>query len=425
MPRKRLFIRMTPQSPLLLGNRSTLGNFQRTEDYIPGSAVRGAVAQQILAEAGETALADFFSHEEPWFGNAYPGAFGPVWPMPYTARTCKRYPGFPQNSADEDHHGVSDLLLADFAYALVSDVDYPARTQLQPGLADQWSLWQPTIRQGQDRCRHRTPNGTCSHDLVPAPKAGIRYYAWQLAAARPTATLQRRRTTHVGINRARGVAEDELLFTQESLTPGDRQHEAFFAQISVPDEKEQLLRHALTSNTLYVGRGRSRGKGAITAAVWQPAAYEDLRSRLENFALAAQMALQPYQKDVRIAPALPGVLFALTCRSPAILAPFGVPTRTPAPAMLGMPEGVQLIHAWAQMETIGGWHNAARLPRRTQLACSAGSVFLYFAPGMTIQECLPWLQPLEDDGIGAERARGFGEITVCATFHVERNILLR
>ena len=47
--RQTLLLQISPQAPLLLGNRSGIGNFQETTDFIPGGTVRGAVAEKLLA----------------------------------------------------------------------------------------------------------------------------------------------------------------------------------------------------------------------------------------------------------------------------------------------------------------------------------------------------------------------------------------
>ena len=420
MSRELLLAHIRPESPLLLGEQSGAGNFQQSLDFIPGAVLRGAVAKRLRETAGDEAADAFFAGEEAWFGNGYAGDSGLIFSMPATAVTCKRYPGFAEKD-ESKHHGIYDSLLADFAYGLVSDPYFPARALMQPTLGGDWSVWQPTIRKQLAVCRVKG----CGESLETAGKQGVNYYRWDNREEKtlPTSGFVKSRATHVGINRARAVAEDALLFTQETLLPGEAKNKVFFAQLSIPTEKKVLLLSALEGEH-FLGRGRSRGYGKVTVSTGRIRnELPPMATRLEGFAGGLKSALRPYFKaDERVQTELPGLFFALTCRAPAILTDFGQPVRIPTPDMLGMPAGTVSVGGWARMEQVGGWHAAAGLPRRTQLATKAGSVFLYFVPDGKIEDCVGWLEDLENAGIGEERARGYGAITVCAPFHTERMI---
>jgi CRISPR-associated protein Csx10 len=425
-----IYIRVDARSPLLLGDRSSIGNYLETTDFIPGSALRGAAAGRLLAACGRpdhlhdhTGCPDrddcpfwqLFGADEPLFGNAYPGGFGPAWPLPLTARTCKRYPGLSTGTeADKrKHHGVWDALFADFAYDLVSDPAFPQRDRLQPALAQSGkSLWLPERRAALDKCPAEAAGGRCGKNLVPANG----YYTWKNGPRR-VETMPSGRATHVGINRARSVAEDELLFSQRTLDP-QGSGQAFFATVHVPAGKRPLVEEALLG-TQYVGRGRSRGYGEVAISGQKAWEYPGLERRLALFQEGATTALTPYRQDDNdVQGELPGRLFSLTLRAPAILSEAGRPLRSPSLAMLGLPEGVSFLRAWARTEQVGGWDSAAQLPRRTQLAARAGSVFLYFAPNSIGEdELLAALARLEAAGVGLERERGYGQLTVCAAFH--------
>lgn len=427
----RRLIRITPHAPLLLGNQSGISNFQETADYIPGNALRGAAAGRLLAQCTQEAYLEDHAHcpdredcpfwqlfggEEPRFGPANPGKFGPVWPLPLTARTCKRYPGWP-GSDEKAGHGIIDTLLADFIYDLISDPTFPHRPLLQPELGEAWSsAWQPALREAYDACQFAGDGEVCGQPMKPLPG---KFYAWD-GRPQPAHVFTRSRATHVGINRARGVAQDELLFTQDSLIQSAKAF-AFFAEIDVPAKRQALLAEALLGRH-FVGRGRSRGLGEVAITLETEPKFPALASRLLDFNLAVSALLQPYQaEDTRVQTTLPGQLFSLTCRTPAILSDGGQPQRVPPPQQLGLPDGTLFLRAWARTEVVGGWNGAARLPRRTQMAVRAGSAFLYFAPQSVSQEALlAALARIEQAGIGEAqtRARGYGRVTVCAPFHV-------
>lgn len=429
--REAIWIKIYPETPLLLGDQSGIGTFQETSDHIPGTAIRGAVAGRFLEQCTQPdylkhhALCpdkeicpfwQLFGQDEPHFAPAYPGGLAPTYPIPLTARSCKHFPGFVSGEQDKKHHGVIDSLLGEFAYGVISDVTYPARPQLQPELDLEWSLdtaWHPDRYKPYAVCPICEQAGVKEQRLKPI--AGYYHYDQQ-GRFYPVDQPPQAARTHVGINRARAVAEDRLLFTQKSLQSEGQP--PFVSQVSIVPHQAEAMKKAL-SQRYEVGRGRSRGYGQVEFKVTTTPVYPPVRKRLELFQEAAGVVLYPYQQiDKRVQTVIPGHLFSLTLRSPAILHRFGQPVRVPQATDLGLPSEVISLQAWARMETIGGWDSAAQLPRRTQMAVRAGSAFLYYAPASLPYEILiSHLERLEEVGIGEERERGFGEIGVCEQFH--------
>lgn len=422
--RTRLLFRISPRSPLVLGNRSGTGNFQESEDEIPGSVLRGMVAEKLLeacltqngldnhADCPDPDTCPFwqlFGSEEPYFRTAYPGGItGPVWPIPLTSRTCKTHGGWPTGQ-EKAGHGVFDVLLAEFAYGLVTDPSYPFRAELQPELGETWSsLWEPSYFQPHTRCPK------CGSSLKPVTQHSLSYYAW---AGEPQAArvMRKRRMVHVGINRARSVAEDALLFTQESLQ-AERTDHFFYTEVSVPTAKAAALQ-AVLSGTFYIGRGRSKGQGEIVVEAYASDTFPSLERRVKDFQLAAADLLNTYRQDARVHTEWPGTLFSLTLRTPTILEA-GADTANPNSALFGLPAEIRLLQSWVKTELAGGWNSAVGLPRRTQQAISAGGVFLFFAPeSLAEADLMAALAAAEQNGIGDQRERGYGQVTACAPFH--------
>jgi CRISPR-associated protein Csx10 len=236
----------------------------------------------------------------------------------------------------------------------------------------------------------------------------------------------------VGINRARGVAEDALLFTVETLDPAAEQI-AFYSRLAVPDSRIDAL-HPYLSGDYHVGRGRSRGLGAVTLSVEEEqevaadeplgASFgETMRDRVDDFNLAMRSALARYRsQDKRVPRSLPGTLFSVTLNSPAILESFGRALTAPTGAMVGLPQA-RLVRSWARTTMVSGWDAAAGLPRRTQLAVQTGSAFLFWVPpDLDRDEVVESLVRLEVLGMGRERSRGYGQVAVCAPFHMLRRL---
>jgi CRISPR-associated protein Csx10 len=410
MALKRARVRITPQSPLNLGRVGGLSNFLETEDYVPGSALRGAVAGRLLVTCqDERYLEDHAKCPERdgcpfWqvFGAAQPPLFRdalvsrqrlPSQPYPLTARTCKIKKGF--KSDDPENHGVFD--------ALVRQVVFEERVRRRARIA---ALY-------RDDCP------VCGNSTVPP--SGCYGTAWEEGqqryhdAGRPLLE----RVSHTAINRTRGVAEDGLLFTIEQIIP-DTEY-VFEGQVAFDDAYQETLFGAL-SGEQRIGRGASRGLGRTKVElVGTPVSVQPLSDRFQqlNELLATEWAF--YAAMDPHAPLRPaGVYFTLDLVSEALL-PDVIPSVLPDPAQLRLPAGVELVRAWARTALVSGWHGAARMPRRTQVAVQRGSVYLFRAPPATMDEAmlLETLENLELTGIGRERERGYGQVVACAPIHLE------
>lgn len=417
-----IMLQITPLSPLHLGAESNLGNVAASEHVIPGAMVRGAVAAAILNEcthrdywrnhADCPAREDcpfwqvFNPAHEPLWGFGYPAPFPMAWPFPLTARTCKRDPGYERRDSGKlKGHGVYDALIGQVVDGMLADPRFPQRDQLQPNLGDKLAKIPALLR---------TTCPICDQPLKPA--SGVYAYTKD---TKPSYAEQVsvRRATHVGINRARSVAEDSLLFTQESLDM-EAQRLDFYARVHIPQVIWPTVAPYLNGYEYHIGRGRSRGQGRV-AVYAEEITPPDLTERIEAFNLAVNGALKRLQPaDDRIQAPLSGTLFSITLRSPLILERFGQPRAVIEPEDIGLADRAHLIRAWARTEVIGGWDSAARLPRRTHLAMQAGSAFVYWTPTSTDENALvDHLTEIEMTGIGAERARGYGHVSVCAPFH--------
>ncbi len=416
--RTTVWLRITPQMPLLLSTQTAVSNFQQSFDFIPGGSLRGALGSKLI-RISQAQFDGLFNGEEPYFGNGYFGGSGPIWPFPQTARTCKRFPGLAERENDHEHHGVVDVLTADFAFDLISDPEIPFRDNLQPNTPN-WLPYQlPNDRADLGVCHAKLGKTKCGQPLQPTPG----YYMWQNAQPFSVNQVPVSRKTHVGINRARAVAQDNLLYTQERLAVNSTTTDAFFARVSIPTSKVSLLEDAI-SGEHFIGRGRSRGNGRISINIESMPAGSNLSDRLFDFQQRMSSALMPYQKnDAKVNTNLPGTLFTITLRSAAILQRAGRPLRVPTSSMLNLSnsKNIHCVRAWARMENVGGWDSAARVPRKRALAARAGSAYLFWADDTVDPNTLETeLTQLELNGIGEQRARGFGQLTICAPFHYQQ-----
>jgi CRISPR-associated protein Csx10 len=291
---------------------------------------------------------------------------------------------------------VFDTLVKQFVYELISDPRFPYRERLLPELAGRWAT---LSRRYEPYCPE------CLQTVMPAD--GFYVAVPELGYATPP-TLGR--ATHVGINRERAVAEDALLFTQETVQPEGGV--AFWARIVADSAYEDTLRAALAGEHV-LGRGRSRGMGGVFVECLQFPKEPDIGLRLELLDAAMSRELERYGQH-----GAPGTFFTLTLRSEALLTRDGLPVSRPSPSELDLPQGTFRLRSWARMTAVGGWHSAAHLPYRTRQAVERGAVYLFHAPnGVDETALVDRLETLERTGIGDRRERGYGQLTVCAPFH--------
>jgi CRISPR-associated protein Csx10 len=418
MTKTIIHVQIQQQEPLLLGDASGTGMYQETADYVPGSVLRGAVAERLLAsctnrsylsdhrscpDRAECPFWQIFGGDtapEPLFGNGYPAQIGPAYPFPATARTCKRCPGFTNPRATEkcaEHHEVFDTLVQQFVYELISDPQFPYREHLLLGLDHQWAR---SLETYEPRCPQ------CDAGVVPAQE----YYAVPRGEPGYAESPWLGRATHVGINRERGVAEDRLLFTQETVQSKDGV--SFWARVVADSAYEATLRQVLLREHV-IGRGHSRGMGMILVGTGSAKEIHSLPERVELFneAIKAEIARYDQQSGA-------GTYFALTLRADAVLTQNDLPVSRPDPKALGLPASTVRVRSWARTTIVGGWHGAARLPYRTRQGVERGTVYLFYSPeGVERQQLYQRLEELERTGIGEWQERGYGQITVCAPFH--------
>ena len=423
-PLRRLYFRVEAESPLLLGRAESQNNYLETQKVLPGAALRGALAEILLAECRareyiknhEVCPSEFregclfykiFCVEPvPFFGPAYPSAGRQSFPLPLTACTCKAHPGF----RGHDGHGIFDTLIRRMAF----------EEALDKNLKLAFFYWPP-------RCP------TCGGRTEQAKG----FYEQDAEGAFLSAQPKTRRLSHTAINRARGVAEDELLYTLETISPwlevrgtfGSATHldkARFFGHAIVEEGRRALLAEGLR-RIKWLGRGITRGLGRVRVEPLSEkvSQEESLEERIERFNELFRAERELYYKiggessrrflNLREAPQ-DEWYFTVDLLSPAILTAEGLPTLRPE---LGL-EGAELCRAFARPEVASGWFAAARLPRSTRLATAQGSVFVYRAKaGADRSKILARLAALEMEGLGSERQRGYGQVIICSPFHTE------
>jgi len=377
---------MTPEFTLALQLRAPLAlhraragvQYVGTLDYIPGTTLRGALAEAYLAEHGapDDIFRALFLSDQVQYGDLWPALEGKQTTLlPATARVCKRY-------------GLKDL--ASFWDALL----------------DVWT------DSGDDK--------KCPKCGEPLDRASG--YLCNLDPMEPLSPRFRLRVS-TAIERSTGTVAWEMLFTQHTLT-GQRQTEEraplLFqgtVRLTNPALQDELA-HLLQAAPLFLGAGRSRGLGQVEVKAWSEApASEPLVERWNHFNAAAQREGGDAGKHY----------FSLTLLSHLALRDNLLrPVLSEiTPQHFGLPDGVTWVRypgsdravLFLSAVAVPGWNAALGLPKPDTIALARGSVLMGQCDAGQEQAVLGCLAQIEAEGVGERRNEGFGRVAVCYPIH--------
>ncbi|MCL4298480.1 MAG: hypothetical protein KJ077_22275 [Anaerolineae bacterium] len=386
-----------------------------TLPYIPGGALLASLvrAHQFLHRKTDE-LEALFMQESTCIGNLYPASFGekpkplqsdrlPVYPLPNTARSCKRFGGFLFDAIKlGEHHGAHDHLLYWSVFALSGE------TKSQ--LLDQNSLCQHQFSPGQS-C------GEAIDRFTGFYRRGKQVEQWGKPASKE---ILRTRT---GINRATGAVEQGILYSRSMLA----EQSSFWGTIRLADDKatsfEEFLQEASEAGLIRVGNNRSRGLGKIKVIglrQLQEDTTSELADRISTFDTRLRQAAQAQGVSTPHALYLP-----LTLTSDAIISDHLLRDCLQlSPAYLADSwdiQGAALIYSNSGTRQVMGWNDLWRLPKADNLVITMGSVFLFGLDRPLDQTLLQMLLQMQGEGLGNRRREGFGQLMVANPFHWEVN----
>lgn len=337
-------------------------------DYIPGSTLRGALAQVYLRRhPPDASFEACFLNGQSVFPNLYPAENGmAARPAPMTLARCKR---------GGEKHGVQDTLVPRAIEAITGKVASAG-----------WF------------CEHSGPGGPCHYDLQPV-RGLIRE-----ADAMPIRAMERSLRTHVGIDRRTGSAHHGALFGIQSIFPPE-----FRGRAHLGDEALATLQQLLVScqASIWVGQDRARGYGEIFLSLEvQPRPSAPSIETLIDWDRQFRAALGERGVDPG-----DGFFLCVDLMSDTLLV-----DRFLRPAVgLGslFPDASEVVAVVATRQ-VRGWNAAHGLPREDDWAMAAGSVFLL---------CLPEA-PGEADlarfpqRVGLRQNEGFGQLRYADPIHL-------
>ena len=348
-----LSLQVTLQSPIITGGRKPTGQAVEALNYIRGGLIRGAVANELLADLENNKPdADFqklFTDDgAAIFRNCTPA----INVLPATAISCKDKPGF---CADEKH-GVFDTLIE----RIVAE-------------KAEW-MYQPNC----PSCSGRVESHSGYYEVT-----GDSYKERH---------INTRLLTRVAINRQRKVAEEGLLYHLTAVDPiivkpekQNSQEETesepviLHGSIRVPSDLVEKVAQTLRQKVKRLGGGSSRGLGRVNIAVKNRPKIKPLKKRVENFNETLSKVWQTYSHlpNTRISQC-EGRYFTINLQSEAILtAEDGwqrtmVLTAQMLQEMAACSAEVKFIRSFASYGYAGGWNAAWRLPKDTELVTNIG-----------------------------------------------------
>lgn len=352
-------ITITLETPAAFSDAPAMGNETGTLEYIPGSALRGMLANLYLAGKKEdAAFRRLFVEGGIQFGNLHPE---PGRRLPLSAYSCKQHAGF---TGDK----------------LPSFMAPPHR------VVDR--LWEDFLPEPPQRC------ADCQQPLTQLERT---FYTGHNAFESVSPTLTSRMSTAVVGNS--GSARQGSLHSQQELAA----QQTFNGYLVCSQADLATLQDGLGGQEIqgYLGRKRS---GLVKVSLEQKEKNWD-------------------EPLVVSSPKYPGKAFAaLTCTSDLILVdellrPVTSLTTENLAVLSSPPARVEIVKAFAASRTVAGWLGIGKIFKENDLAITAGSTFLLQFRENDQQVVQEWMQRLAVQGLGLRRSEGFGQVTFSEPLH--------
>ena len=410
--------------------------------YISGTALAGSLAAVYRLYHQQEDSAQFeqlFLSGQVYYPDLYPASFAsekmrkdlnaPVYALPKTAQSCKRFSGFvplddEQDVEKDDRHGVRDTLLDWAAFELGS------RAQRAGQTIEVSSLLAPM--QEHKYC----PHPLCKAHRRPMEHLDGFYRRKSEKLAQPEVEKRKRLQTHTGINRDTGTVQEGILYNRSVF----QEHTSFWGLLKLPDPLvtplQIFIEEVGLSGLVRVGTGRTRGMGKVHLSM-EPMQKEQyniktFRDNLEAFNNRLKQVAWRWFPPVQYDLALKPFYFAVTLHSPiilrdALLRDAGTLDTHTLAALLSSSSGIpsdmfDLLYQSASTRRVTGWNELWGTPRMNEFAIDTGSVFLFSSAIELSDQLCEALFKLEEEGAGERRAEGFGRLRVSDPFHLEEKL---
>jgi CRISPR-associated protein Csx10 len=392
-------------------------NAPDTLDYLPGSTLRGglAAAHAMMRPQSKDEFNSFFLDNLIQFGNGYPDEFEqpelqndvlPIDPLPRTALSCKRCPGFlSQQSGDLRWapHGVRDSLISTSLFSMA-----PER--------------ETHIQGAEEDCGYLEEERAACTEPIERFDGFVRRSNGNAIYGR--SKLLKELRTKTGISRGRGAVHEGILYSRRMLSRKVR----FQSQLQLVPEIAQSLHtfieEASEAGLLRFGNNRTRGLGGVRFLDWIPADTSSMavsiNERLQAFDNSLSQIASSNQIDLKHSTYLPVYALSDVIIRDELFRYRGRLDEQWFADEIGV-EGASLSFLSASLRRVTSWNSLSGLPRADEWAIALGSVFLLGLPRKLNDSDQQRLQTLEEQGTGRRLAEGFGRIRFADPFHVEVN----
>jgi CRISPR-associated protein Csx10 len=371
-----IWLSLKPKSPLHIGLPKPNYNFLPTNTIIPGSVIRGALAELLLAQGEKNKIREVI--DDMYFGFFFPTTVldRASLPLPITAFSCKSHFGFKSSSG----HGIFDTLLTAVVYKELekNGAKFPVPFSF------------------------KCPNCFDRVDFA----SGFYYERNGFNLIE----VKKHSQTKVAINRLTRTAESGMLYSVTAIDPGEIR---FIGKIKGEEKNIKLVEEALQE--MGIGAFTTRGYGQVEVARIN-IKMEKLQDRIQVFNQKMNEVWDDLLTIAGVKKSFMSTYFSIDFISPGILNEQGIPTLKLSLEI--QKERLEPIY-WASVPVfISGWSTAWGLPKETELGIAIGSTYV-FKVEAHVKKYLPELQRLEKEGIGERRDEGYGEILICHPFHKE------
>jgi CRISPR-associated protein Csx10 len=375
-------ISATLLTPCCMSEQPAMGNEVETLDYIPGTALRGMLADMYLRKGGQAdeTFRGVFCSDAISFPNLYPIN---CHPLPLSAYTCKRHPGFtndePSGTWDEPPHGVWNLLFEG---------------------ADDFTL----------TCRERRHQ----EDAGPLKPHGNRWYDSDRNTGEAVPQLL---ITRTAIHTPSGSALEGSLHSQQELAAGSTFTGTLLARdTTVPNDTKKFV------DVLFDQFGGLDGEGIIAYTGRRRAGQIEIRFNTFSGELPKPCFFDTWPKPAQT----DRCYFALTFTSDVILI-----DRLLRPIVtldkdskvlkdeMEFPRDVEACveKAFVRTRRVSGWNAVAQIFKPDDMAMVMGSTFLVRIKQSDQQKIRNWMQRRIEGGVGLRRSEGFGRVRFDEPFH--------
>jgi len=340
--------------------------------FIPGSAMRGAIADMYLKKFGmDSDFNHIFLSGDNIFPYLYPSTLDAIsYVIPSTAVSCKRESGF-------NNHGVKDTLFLKGALAIIKG-DAVIETE------------------NFYRCNK------CANELKPF--TGF----WNGDLSNPSSIKSEKIIMmHSGIDRTTGTVAKNILFGIEAVEPMRSPYMSGILKLS--DRAFSKLTD-LISLPIFMGKAKTRGYGELKLSI------ESFNKEIKNDLIAWSDKFKFFSKKI-FGVDLHGFYFSISLQSDAIILDKFLRYSPNLEDDLIQLRDTELIIKSVKMTKIRGWNYIYRLPKFDEWAIEKGAVYLYRYNGVDLEKYIQALREIEEKGIGIRKEEGFGKIKISDPFH--------